>query len=143
MSDQVIIRDSSGTPVPIASDDTTAGQVQYVKLDLGGNGANAPAEGTVPVSGTVTATVTFPATQPVSGSVDISASTQFTTRIDPDANGNPVYIGQAAVGTATSAASWRIRKCVFDGNNNMIAVLWPGDALYDNVWDNRALLTYS
>ena len=54
MSDGVNIKDAAGNTVPMATDDTPVGQVQLVKLDLGGNGENDVAQGAVPVLGPLT-----------------------------------------------------------------------------------------
>lgn len=65
-----------------------------------------------------------------------------------DANNNLIYAGFAIPGTATSVASWQIRKLTYDVNNNLQTILWPEyDGLasreYNFIWDNRALYTYS
>lgn len=58
--------------------------------------------------------------------------------------GNPVYIGRAAPGTATSAAAWQIQKLTYDADDNVTAVQFAGGANdYDQIWDNRAALSYS
>lgn len=54
--------------------------------------------------------------------------------------GDVDYIGEAAIGTATSTASWRIKKV--DSATGVI-VQWAGTGVFDQVWDNRASLTYS
>lgn len=51
------------------------------------------------------------------------------------------YIGYAAPGTLTSAAAWQIRK--IDETTGTIINYADGNANFDNVWDNRAALTYS
>jgi len=50
------------------------------------------------------------------------------------------YVGEAAIGTATSAASWRIKKV--DSTTGII-IQWAGTGVFDQVWDNRASLSYS
>ena len=50
--------------------------------------------------------------------------------------GTYVYIGYAPRGTATSSASWFIERIDTDGNKT------SASADYDQVWDNRASLTY-
>jgi len=56
-----------------------------------------------------------------------------------------IYRGEATPGTATSAATWRIRKLDIDnGSNGDVATTWAdGNADFDNVWDDRAILSYS
>lgn len=50
------------------------------------------------------------------------------------------YVGEAAIGTAASAASWRIKKV--DSTSGII-ITWAGTGVFDQVWDNRASLSYS
>lgn len=59
MADNVTAPPSgTGTATPvIATDDVGGVHYQKVKLDVGGDGATTPVSGTLPVSGTVTATV--------------------------------------------------------------------------------------
>ena len=52
------------------------------------------------------------------------------------------YIGEAAVGTATSAASWRVKR-IDDTNDPDSTILYAGTGVFDQVWDNRASLTYN
>lgn len=57
---------------------------------------------------------------------------------------NPIYIGSAEPGTATSAASWLIKKLSYDGSGNIASIQFAGgSANPTNVWDNRASLSYS
>jgi hypothetical protein len=62
-------------------------------------------------------------------------------RLD-DAGSGVTYVGNAPAGSATSAAVWQIKKIV--ELNGDITITWAdGDALFDNVYDNRASLSYS
>jgi hypothetical protein len=70
-----------------------------------------------------------------------SGSPSQATRIDDSTTADTVYIGKASIGTATSAASWQIVK--LDVASGMIKTWADGDALFNNVWDNRASLTYN
>ena len=61
--------------------------------------------------------------------------------IDGNADGYQ-YKGIAAPGTATSAASWQIRRWNLSGDP--VITSWAdGDNNADNVWDNRTSLSYS
>lgn len=52
------------------------------------------------------------------------------------------YLGEAAPGTATSAAAWRIKELTFTGDD--VTILYAdGNSSFDNVWDDRASLSYS
>lgn len=62
------------------------------------------------------------------------------TLID-EASSTVTYIGVAPTGTATSASSWKIKKLSTSGTVTTIAYA-DSNTNYDNVWDNRASLSY-
>lgn len=50
------------------------------------------------------------------------------------------YVGEATFAASTSSPLWRIRKI---DTTTGVDVRWAdGNSNYDNVWDNRASLTY-
>ena len=52
-----------------------------------------------------------------------------------------LYLGEAAAGSATSAAAWRIAKI---DTTTQVAITWAdGNTNFDNVWNDRAGLSYS
>jgi hypothetical protein len=58
-----------------------------------------------------------------------------------EASATVTYVGEAEAGTATSAAAWRIKRI---STASGTSIQWAdGDTLFNNVWDNRAGLTYS
>lgn len=58
-----------------------------------------------------------------------------------DNTGTVIYIGEAATKASESVAMWRIRKL---DTTNPISIKWAdGNELYDNVWNDRASLTYT
>jgi hypothetical protein len=65
-------------------------------------------------------------------------------RMDADADPPTlIYRGEAVAGTTESAASWRIKKIEFLAGND-IKVTWAdGNTNFDNVWNDRASLTYT
>jgi hypothetical protein len=69
------------------------------------------------------------------------------TRVDEEDDGDTLYIGDALPGTATSSATWSIKKIVFTedvGGNTDAVITWAdGNSNRDNIWDNRLSLTYS
>jgi hypothetical protein len=70
----------------------------------------------------------------------ISLALKYDQDMDPP---TVAYLGQALPGTSTATAGWRIQKLAFavDGD---VSVTWAdGNADMDNIWDNRAGLTYS
>lgn len=56
-----------------------------------------------------------------------------------------IYRAEADPGTATSAALWRIRKIDIDNaSKGDVSITWAdGNDSFDNVWDDRAILSYS
>lgn len=70
-----------------------------------------------------------------------SSTTNYTTRIAEDSgDSNITYIGKAAWGSATSSAVWQIQK--IDETTGMV-ITWGGTGAFDNIWNNRASLSYS
>lgn len=51
------------------------------------------------------------------------------------------YIGYAAPGSLTSAAKWQI--CKLDSSSGVALTYANGSGNYNQVWDNRASLSYS
>jgi len=73
---------------------------------------------------------------------------QITTSLSPtkaiaidEANSTTTYIGMGKVGSATSAAVWQIRRITKSGTVTVFEFADSND-LYDNIWDNRASLSY-
>ena len=66
-------------------------------------------------------------------------ATNYTTRFDEGAT--YAYVGKAVPGTAEASALWRIQRFpVADYSAGLYA---DGNANLDNVWTNRASLSYS
>lgn len=63
------------------------------------------------------------------------------TAID-EASGNLTYLGFAKLGVATSEAKWQILRIQKTGAVTLIQYA-DGDTRYNNIWDDRASLTYS
>ncbi len=79
-------------------------------------------------------------TQQVSGSVTTVAPLPFALQYE-EASSTITYIGEAAAGSATSAAVWRIKR--MDTTTGII-ILWAGGvATFTNTWTGRAGFTYS
>jgi hypothetical protein len=76
----------------------------------------------------------------------ITSDTNNTILYEYDSDDNLVYLGKAKPGnnSNTDKSIWQIRKYTYDANDNVTSMLWAdGNVLYDNIWDNRASLTYS
>ena len=70
--------------------------------------------------------------------------TDLVNEVDYAAGSNKIYEGYAAPGTATSAAAWQIVKHTYDGSDNRLTTKFAGGTNdYNQVWDNRASLSYS
>jgi hypothetical protein len=52
-----------------------------------------------------------------------------------------IYVGKAPIGSATSSAVWQIVK--LDTTSGLVKTWADGNASFDNIWDNRASLTYN
>jgi YD repeat-containing protein len=66
----------------------------------------------------------------------------LTAALDYDANGNMIYYGLAAIGSAKSDPAWQIRKFTYDTNGRMTDRQFAGGTNeFTNIWDNRASIT--
>lgn len=71
-------------------------------------------------------------------------ASNMSLQLDYVGGTNPVYLGIAAPGTTTATAKWQIRKLTFDGNNNITKMEYSnGSSSFDQVWNDRAGLSYS
>lgn len=71
----------------------------------------------------------------------INSAQALSERIDV-ASATVTYIGEAIVGTLGSAPTWRIQRVTVAGA--VTSIEWAdGNANADNVWDDRASLSYS
>lgn len=66
---------------------------------------------------------------------------QFTKLIDTE--GLITYIGEADPGTATSSATWRIKRITDNGGDDLDIEWADGTADFSKVWDDRLTFTYS
>ena len=84
--------------------------------------------------------------QAVKLAVDVDGGLTITPKdqasIIDEASATTTYFGYAPIGTATSSASWKVKRVVESGTT--ITTTWAdGNNNYDNTWDNRASLSYS
>lgn len=70
----------------------------------------------------------------------VSNPTSYLIRLD-EASTVITYVGSAAPGTATAAASWSIKR--LDSTTGLVVLWAAGTAAFNQVWDNRAALAYS
>jgi len=67
------------------------------------------------------------------------ASPVLAIRLDEQSG--VMYVGEASLGASESAAVWRIKSVGTSGT--ITTVRWAdGNAEFDNVWNNRAALSY-
>jgi hypothetical protein len=66
-------------------------------------------------------------------------SMAMATRLD-EVSTTVNYIGSAPVGTSTASAGWLIKRLTVSGTQTIIQF---ASASYNQVWDNRASLTYN
>lgn len=65
-----------------------------------------------------------------------STTTLYKTLIDKTTTTNVIYIGEAAIGTATNAASWLITKV--DKTSSPISITYAAAGASTATWNNRA-----
>lgn len=108
--------------------------------------ASAEATTVTPSAATTVVTYTESTTVIATGSIGPPGpaggdSVPYAIQLD-DAGSGVTYVGEADPGTATSTAGWRIKRLTETGPD--VAVAWAdGDANFNNVWTNRASLTYT
>jgi len=74
----------------------------------------------------------------------IDMTDNYTIALAYDGSGNLEYQGKAMIGSAKGSALWQIKKMIYDGSGNLTDVQWAdGNDAFDNIWDNRAGLSYS
>lgn len=65
----------------------------------------------------------------------------YATRVD-EASATVTYVGKAAVASSNASAVWQISRITVSGTVTTIEYA-DGDVLFNNIWDNRAALSYS
>lgn len=74
-------------------------------------------------------------------SIDTAVNSEEAQRID-ESSATVTYVGLAAAGSGNASAVWKIKKIEVSGTVTTIS--WAdGNTNYDNVWNNRASLSYS
>ncbi len=62
--------------------------------------------------------------------------------VDKTTTASITYIGEAAPGTSEASANWRI--FILDNSTSITKKKWAdGNGNFDNIWSNRASLTYA
>ena len=67
----------------------------------------------------------------------------YAKRTDFENNDTIVYRGEADPGSADASAVWRIKRITFNAEGDATEEWADGNANFDNVWNDRATLSYS
>jgi len=73
-------------------------------------------------------------------SIDAKVTTDYALQLDDTSTPNMTYVGYAALGSAGSAAVWRIKR--IDETTGMTITWADSNDSFDNIWNNRTSLTY-
>ena len=66
----------------------------------------------------------------------------YAVRLDVTSATN-TYVGKALPGVASSSATWRVQRLTSNAEGDLTIEYADGNSSFDNVWDNRASLSYS
>lgn len=73
---------------------------------------------------------------------DVLVTTVQIAQVD-QASITTIYSGHALSGTATSSATWQIKRVTVNSNDTVTVQYAGGSNSYTKVWDNRASYSYS
>ena len=73
---------------------------------------------------------------------DEDTDVAFAQRVDFITD-NLLYRGEAVPGTAPGSNLWRIRRITIGLDNDVTTEWADGNADFDNIWDDRLILSYS
>jgi hypothetical protein len=136
------IRISDGTDTMLVNADGSINT--NVAVDAAGGDNIAISDGThtagVTVAGELKVLSTGQATETTLTTIKTETATQYATRVD-QATSTVMYVGKAAIGSLTSGAVWRVKKV--DTTSGIVITWADGNSNFDNIWDNRAILTYT
>lgn len=73
--------------------------------------------------------------------VEVIGSSDYLVKID-EVSASVSYLGKASIGSADGAAVWQIQKLETIGT--VLTIAWAdGDVLFNNIWNDRASISYS
>lgn len=64
------------------------------------------------------------------------------TKIIDEVSANVTYLGEAVPNSVEANAVWRIQKILFDANGGVDEIRFANGGLFNQIWNNRASLTY-
>ena len=69
---------------------------------------------------------------------------EYTTRIEYNASGDPIYVGDSAPGLKSNEIGWRIKKLTYNAGSDVVQIGWAdGSDAFIRIWDRRAKYNYS
>ena len=80
--------------------------------------------------------------------VFIVENSEVALQAENDANGNPIFLARAKIGTLTSEPKWQIRFITYDAAQGVVSVEWPendegnNSSEYEFIYDDRAGLIF-
>jgi len=75
---------------------------------------------------------------PLPSSATLTEGT-YATVIDSSSSSIYTYVGKAVIGSIFSSSSWQIRQIE---DNNLIVRWADGNSNFDNIWDDRVVISY-
>jgi hypothetical protein len=77
----------------------------------------------------------------------ITTEQTYTKRVDfyssSAVTGDIIFKGEATIGTADASALWRVAKLTINIDGDVVEQYAGGNGNFENVWNDRATLTYS
>ena len=136
----VTVGSTTGTAAPVANWKFETRDTPPVKPDIPSN-CLLLAEVYVVGTGYVSPTTAISTNEIVDKRVIIvpPSTVAYDSLID-NTNSGYIYVGEAAVGSATSASAWRISKITTGVSPT---ILYAGGGAFTQIWDNRASLVYA
>lgn len=78
------------------------------------------------------------------GSINIaSLRPSLQLQIEYNVSNDPLYIGLAESTATAGSSKWQIRKAFYDGNANLIKLVYAStETTFNKVWNNRTGYSY-
>lgn len=72
----------------------------------------------------------------------INVTDNAYTKLLDQVSSELLYVGEAVPESLESAAVWRIQRIIFDNLGNVEEIRYADGGLFDQIWNNRTILTY-
>ena len=83
-----------------------------------------------------------PVTETIGQFLKVRNLTDFRTMRFDVVSQTEFYIGFSSAGANESDSVWQVRKYIADPSGDVVMLWADGDTEFDNVWSNRASLSY-